>query len=238
MSFQSVSLPQSSKISLSTGEIHIWQVELDVEDKPCQPLWGMLDGLEQQRALRFRDEEIQKKYIWCHGLRRILLSRYLDLEPQEIRYFIGPFGKPHLDLPSELHFNMSHTDTLAIFAITSFQSIGIDVERLLSIEEIESLECWFLSKEEKLQLASLPHMERLEAFYTYWVSKEAYLKMLGLGLDDRLDTYNMIPHLAGEQADWGLDIYYPISGYIAALAASGPVRQVLGLKCVASQFLF
>jgi len=56
------------------------------------------------------------------------------LEPDRIRLGYGVYGKPFLDVPggaaNSIQFNVSHSDGLAVFAVTCGRAVGIDVERI------------------------------------------------------------------------------------------------------------
>lgn len=63
------------------------------------------------------------------------ISRYFCVEPARIRFSYSAYGKPHLDAASSrqaLHFNVSHSHGLALYAVASQIEVGIDLERLRS----------------------------------------------------------------------------------------------------------
>ncbi len=62
---------------------------------------------------------------------RVLLGRYLRHRPDTIEFAVGPHGKPALagDGVPPLHFNMSHTRGLALYAVARDIQVGADIER-------------------------------------------------------------------------------------------------------------
>src|SRR5438477_256189 len=72
-------------------------------------------------------------FIIARGVLRILLGRYLDVAPTAVRFRYNPFGKPALAQDSgadALHFNVSHTDGVALYAVARRRRVGLDLERI------------------------------------------------------------------------------------------------------------
>ena len=68
---------------------------------------------------------------------RQVLARYIS----ENNFMIerGEFGKPYLrDFP-ELHFNVSHSGTKMVLAISHEMPVGIDIEQIKSRKSLENL---------------------------------------------------------------------------------------------------
>jgi 4'-phosphopantetheinyl transferase len=229
---------QGLEVSMPVDTVHLWQIGLKVEDWPPKPIWKILDEMERQRALRLHKIKDQKRFICIHGLLRLILSWYLDVDPCSIGFSFNQFGKPRLACMTRLEFNVAHSSNLVLFAFTSSCQIGVDVERIIKLDELNNLGNWFLSSSEKELLSSLHSVEKVETFYKFWVIKEAYLKMLGRGLTDNLDNYNMVPALNGHQKDWSAEVFNPMSDYLAALAIRGVVRNIVRFEGMSSQIIF
>jgi 4'-phosphopantetheinyl transferase len=227
---------QALSLCLPMNAVHIWQIGLEVEDSPLKPFWKLLDEAERQRALDLRKVNDQKRFICTHGLLRLILSWYLDENPCSIGFSFNQFGKPRLESVVNLEFNLAHSSNLVLFAFTSSSQIGVDVERVIELEDFDALGNWFLSNNEKELLSSSRSVAKVENFYKLWTIKEAYLKMLGRGLADNLDNYNMVPALNGQQKDWSAKVFSPLSGYLAALAASGDVGQIVKIEGLSNHF--
>lgn len=91
----------------------------------------------------------------------------------------GEHGKPYLkDFPN-IHYNISHTDGLAVCAIGNMQ-LGIDVERIRPFHK--SILRKVLSDEERGNLEGLPEEEHSEYFFRLWTLKECYVKAVGCGI--------------------------------------------------------
>ena len=115
-----------------------------------------------------------------------LIERYLGFSP--LRIETTPTGKPYLP-NSPLSFNLSDTEDWLAVAFSWEAPIGIDIEVIRPIEEMEGLMVDCFSPREQAYVKSQNSVER---FWEIWTRKEAYCKALGLGLQDqmnRLDCY-------------------------------------------------
>lgn len=224
-------------IELPVNAVHVWHAAWKGDDETSRVLWDILDEAERQRALRLRSDGDRKRFISTHGMFRIILSRYLGLEPDRIAFSFNQFGKPCLASESQMEFSMTHSGDLALFAFTTAGRIGVDVERILPLDDLDELEGRYLSKAERNVCANRPPLERLDAFYRFWTLKEAYLKMLGRGLTGDLDALNMVPAWRGEDRSWSADVFSPMSGYLAALAADTEIGTVVRFGCDPRDFI-
>jgi len=143
---------------------------------------GLLTLDEQERAARFRFPHLQSSFILARGALRILAGRYLNTGPAGIRFQYGPKGKPGLAEPERLRFNVSHSGTLALFAFTLDTEIGVDVEEIRPMPDMEQIAANFFSAQEAGEMMALPAERREPVFFQCWTRKEAYLKALGEGL--------------------------------------------------------
>jgi phosphopantetheinyl transferase len=86
-------------------------------------------------------------------------------------------GKPFLD--SEIKFNITHKEQLALVAITRNEEIGVDLEYKRPLNDLATFCERFLSSIECDQIFALPPEQQLSRFYEIWVKKEAYCKAIG-----------------------------------------------------------
>jgi 4'-phosphopantetheinyl transferase len=222
--------------ALAEDEIHVWHVSLDRPPSDVRRLARMLSPDEQERARRYRGERLRERFIVGRGILRMLLSRYVGCPPGRLRFAYGARGKPALAPAegSDLRFNVSHSDGLALYAVARGREVGVDVERLRELPRAERIAERFFSTEETAALKAEPAERRVEAFFTCWTRKEAYIKARGDGLAHPLDQFavSLVPGeparlwVAGdgdarEIARWSLDALPLAPGYVAALAARG-----------------
>ena len=167
---------------LGPGVVHLWQRRLDARAEELSACYSLLSSEEQDRARRFLVERPRSEFVLTRGTLRSLLARYLGRSPQEVRFRYAVQGKPALEGDSDLSFNVSHTDGLALMGFVKRRSIGVDVENLDRKIEAERLAERFFSERERQALRTLRGDELQAAFFRCWTRKEAYIKGKGGGL--------------------------------------------------------
>jgi 4'-phosphopantetheinyl transferase len=161
------------------------------------------------------------------------LSKELSIAPKDIAFTYGPFGKPALAGGSEVSFNVSHSGEYALIAIGTCGAIGVDIEKVRPIADIERLADTVFSSVERAALARLPTSDRLEGFYSGWTRKEAYIKARGDGFSRPLADFDVtigprepayLTRVAGEPHEterWTLSALSPVRGCAAAICVEG-----------------
>ncbi|MDH4217048.1 MAG: 4'-phosphopantetheinyl transferase superfamily protein, partial [Gallionella sp.] len=166
-----------------------------------------------------------------------IVARYLAAAPAAIRFEYGPHGKPQLDashqLAHPLHFNLAHSNELALLAVTGLGAIGIDIEKMRPDFPSAQIARRYFSAGEIEALGNLAPPEYAEAFFRCWTRKEAFIKATGRGLNLPLDQFDVT--LASgeaaallrtawdkdEAAHWSLRELQAGNGFTAALAVRG-----------------
>lgn len=218
---------------LAIGDVHIWRIGLDQPEDVYHTLSDHLAADELARADRFRFDDARRRFVVGRGILRSILAGYLAANPQEIRFQYGPQGKPSLDTRYEsaaLHFNLSHTRDVAVCACTRHYEIGVDVEHIHPLDDMDRVARRMFSEGDYLAWSHLPDGLRLTAFYKCWTQKEALIKALGCGLSQPMSqlSVSMLPeepaalvNLNGDckrASDWSLHSFVPEIGTIAAFA--------------------
>jgi 4'-phosphopantetheinyl transferase len=219
---------------ISSAEIHLWAWRLDSPDPDPGSLTASLDDEELQRFHRFHFDRDRIRFATAHANLRRILGAYLDRSPKSLHFKTNPYGKPQIlgQSPSQvspLYFNLSHSHSLALLALSPSTEVGVDVEEIRPIEP-EVAESHFSASE----LAALKSLEGdlwLSGFYQCWTQKEAILKAEGAGLHLPLNAFDVAlgPGApAGLLATrppldfrylWKLHALVPATGTIGALAA-------------------
>src|SRR5438094_10495422 len=81
-----------------------------------------------------------------------------------------------------LRFNVSHSKSLGLYAVTRDRRVGVDIERIRPLPDLDEIAERVFSPEERLALRRLPPARRPEGFFNCWSRKEAYGKAIGYGL--------------------------------------------------------
>jgi len=166
------------------NEVQLWRASLDLPDSALARLEGFLDPDERQRAVHFRFEHDRRRFIAAHGFLRELLGRQLAVSPVKILFDHNPNGKPQLagSCEMDLRFNLSHSDSLAVFAFTTGREIGVDVELVKEMPDLEAIARQSFSSEDCARLAAAAAGEQAGLFYRLWTRREAVAKCTGQGI--------------------------------------------------------
>jgi 4'-phosphopantetheinyl transferase len=92
----------TAELQLGERELHVWVVPLDDPDK------------KRRREL-------------AHLAEGRLLAGYLGVTPAMLEFERGSTGKPRLR-DEQLQFNLSHSDRLALLAVSAVLPVGVDVQ--------------------------------------------------------------------------------------------------------------
>jgi 4'-phosphopantetheinyl transferase len=128
-----------------------------------------------------------------------------------------------------LGFNLSRSGSLALYAVTGGERVGVDVERMRDDVDALRVADRLFSPAERQALRRLPASRRRAAFFSCWTRKEAYAKALGSGLGLRFSSFtvSLAPAPAaplradGRPSDWKIWDAAPARGYAGAVAAEG-----------------
>jgi 4'-phosphopantetheinyl transferase len=226
----------SLDLGFSKGDIHIWRADLDLPIMGFQKLHQTLSIDERVRAERFHFQKDRKRFSVGRWILRTILGYYLNVEPSLLRFCYGKYGKPALATTfgkETILFNMSDSEGLALYAFTRGHEIGIDIEHIRDIPEMDQIAEQYFSARENAVFRSLPESKKREAFFSFWTRKEAFMKAKGEGLGLGLNQVE-VSLTPGEQATllsvnsnpqeasrWSLQDLDPGPGFTAALAVQG-----------------
>lgn len=166
-----------------------------------------LDGVltPDERAYVDRVREGRATARLSRGLLRLILAGYLDLPAAEIEIDRScpdcgrSHGRPRLGRRPEMaiqavEFSVSHGGDLLVFAFTGGAPVGVDVEPVGGMEDIDAeLLDFALTGTERLRLLEAPAPQRRRIFLRHWTGKEAVLKLLGTGLDVEPQAVSLPP---------------------------------------------
>jgi 4'-phosphopantetheinyl transferase len=215
-----------SQVELGSEEVHVWSAWLGRAQADYSDGLGMLSEEERARSAKFHLEVDRKNFVARRSLLRAILGYYLKAEPSQISLALEERGKPRLSGPhgaEALHFNLSHSRSLALCAVGRFAPVGVDVERLRPMPEMAEIGAMFFSARENALLNAAPPEKKLEVFFSLWTRKEAYLKATGEGIAGslaQLDCWQTRP-------GWSLHSLSPAPGFAGALAYAGGQARTL-----------
>lgn len=228
------------------GETHIWKILLRPSASTVTDLELLLSSDERDRAVRFRSRELRDDWTVAHGALRHILAGYTGADPRTLVFHLGPKGKPELEPSStDITFNLSHTNGLALLAVARKRRVGIDAEAVRQEVDIEALSRRFFAQQEADGILELPKEKRTAAFFACWTRKESFIKALGVGLSLPLDHFQvsvradeparLVSVNWDEPGQWSLlDVGEP--GVAATLAVEGTTPEVRRFDYSLSEF--
>ena len=154
----------------------------------------------------------QKDKCLCLGAGLLLAFALREVGVRSLALGYGAHDKPYLlDCPN-VHFNLSHSGTWAVCAVSTDQ-VGIDVEEHRAYDDGVARLC-FTPRE-------IAWMERQDdvpkAFARLWTRKESYVKLLGTGLSVAPSSIETMP---GARPEPGVGFCeYELSKYAVCVCA-------------------
>jgi 4'-phosphopantetheinyl transferase len=217
------------------GAPSVWTVPLDLDPDARSAAEAILSPDEHRRAGRFHFARDGRRFIAARAALRIVLGRRLGREPSIIGFRYGAHGKPHIDDGDRglVHFNLSHSEDLALIAVAQCREVGVDLEFIRPIPDLERMATHVFSPHERRLMLNVA-TDALSSFYHHWTIKEAWLKGSGDGLSGPLTAVEVrhgpdgaprIHHLHEHGADvlpWRFVSWSPAPGFQAALAVGSP----------------
>jgi 4'-phosphopantetheinyl transferase len=201
--------PCASAPFLEAGELHLWRLDTDADD-PAPPPHDLLSPRERERAAAIRHPHARLTYLHSRIAKRRILGGYLGVAPGIVELAAGPRGKPYIAQPrTDLHFNLTHSGSLTLLAVSRDGPLGLDVERVHARQGLLAIAGRMFGAREAGQLAALSGAHRLDLFLRHWTRLEAGIKALGSGL-----FAPEARHIAGLT----YVCFVPADGYLACIA--------------------
>jgi 4'-phosphopantetheinyl transferase len=222
-------------LNLEPDVVHVWRATSSVDVESAARLERTLSRSEHERAARYTASELRQRFAVRRGLLRWILSRYLDVAPDQVELRAAASGKPEPVAGGLLRFSAASSGACTLVAVTLGREVGVDVERIRAAA-IEPVAARFFAAHEVAALRELAPPARERLFFSLWVRKEALAKATGEGLA-ALDTLDVpvsgcegayVTTASGER--WSLHDVPLDEGHVAAVAASGPPFRVQALS--------
>lgn len=181
-------------IAPAPGEARIWTADLEPGRSVIDRLVPLLSRDERERAERFHFRRDAMRWIAARAALREILGGCVDADPRALVFAYGDKGKPTLAAPTgerDLQFSLAHSAHLAVYAVTVGCPVGVDVERMRPVPDMDQLAERTFSRRECAALRALPVALRPDGFFNCWTRKEAYIKAVGLGLSYPLERFSV-----------------------------------------------
>jgi len=178
---------------LDEERIQLWLARLDAHQSA--DFLPFLSEDEKERQARFKNPDHARQFVIARGILRCLLAAKLNLNPRDLEFAYEPHGKPTLADRNggALAFNLSHCEDFALYGLTDGRPIGVDLEKVRPLDDLEAVASLTMSSDECEALNALSGDDRLCLFYRLWTCKEATLKRNGNGLHQSMKTIRIDP---------------------------------------------
>ena len=181
------------QLLLEEGSLHIWRASLDLPEGARGRLHGALSAAEREQCGRLVRPADRARCVAARASLRVVLAKYVHAEPRALPIEVGASGKPSLDRSTGIQFNVSHTGDLALIAVTRSVRVGIDVERIRHVRDMDVILRDFFGEQERAYVHSRAAEERTRTFFLLWTRREAAAKAVGLGLFDSFARWTLSP---------------------------------------------
>lgn len=160
--------------------IEVWRLDLNLASSLTDADWAALNEDEKLRATKFFRHEDRVRRVAVRGALRRLLGDRLEMQPEKLIFETNHYGKPRLRGDVGIEFNVSHSGSFALIALSSKGAVGVDIEQYNPNLDVAGLVDQVLSPNERVTAIGA------HEFFDLWVLKESALKALGLGISENL----------------------------------------------------
>ncbi len=202
------------------GYIDLWLADMDQHVDDLARFESVLTVEERTKRIGIRLERVRNQSILSRGILRSVLAPYVNCDANDVEFETEPLGKPRLSdrhvaaVGHEIYFNVSHSEGLLAIAVNSSGPVGVDIEKVRKIDQLDTIASTLFSTEQQRVLSKLGANERLDLFFKYWVHREAVTKALGVGLLEHVE------------------IEYPMQTALAPRASAVPLNELSSRNCV------
>ncbi len=157
----------------------------NVENLDLKKAYGLVSKKRQEKIDFYRFEKDKKLSCGAYLLLKKMLAEANITEPV---FKTEKFGKAYISNHENIHFNLSHSGKIVLCTISD-REVGADVEYIDPEIDLNIARHYFYNSEyENIMNAK----NRQEEFFKYWVLKESYMKYTGLGMNLKLDSFEII----------------------------------------------
>ena len=166
---------------LENGVTYVWWIDLQALPEMLDPGMRLLSQDERNRANRIAKSEVYREFVITRSVVRLLLASCIGCAPEGLRLVTGRYGKLAVEeIGVGIEFNVTHSHGLALICLSSDRSVGVDLESISSMTDLDGMGLLTLTAGERAAILADP--EPLESFFRCWVRKEAVVKAAGVGL--------------------------------------------------------
>ena len=189
-------MPSSASApALTKHGIHVWHATLAATPENLAGAAEMLPATEREKTALVTSQAQRARLTLSRAWVRGILAKYLNQPAPDITIRRSARGKPHVVADGEetapLQFSVSHSADHMLVAVTRSDDVGVDLERMTRLADVERIAARFFAQGEYDALLALPADQRADAFFRAWVRKESVVKALGTGIAAAFDAFTV-----------------------------------------------
>ena len=194
----------------------------NVESLDLKKAYKLVSQNRKEKIDFYRFEKDKKLSAGAYLLLKKLLEEEDITKPA---FKTEKYGKAYISNYDNIHFNLSHSNRIVLCAISDM-AVGVDVEYIDAEIDLSIAKHYFYNSEyETIMKSENPPDE----FFKYWVLKESYMKYTGLGMNLKLDSFEIITNkdirLKNDNKNLKFNVF-DIKDYKIAVAAHYDVSEL------------
>jgi 4'-phosphopantetheinyl transferase len=191
--------PSADAARIGEVDVKVYAASLLADEERLDRAVEILSSAERDRFSRYSNGVVARRFAIGRAIVREILGALRSQPPAAVQIVDGVHGKPLLSAKcnaSPLSFSIAHCDDLLLVAVSRRGEVGVDVERIRSIESWERVAERTFAPAECAQLVRAVERGGVAdgLFLRQWCRVEAQLKAIGCGING-IDAYR-----AGQQA--------------------------------------
>ena len=157
----------------------------DVENLDLKKAYLLVPKERREKIDFYRFNKDKKLSAGAFLLLKKLLS---DENIPNFKMKTGKYEKPYISDNKNIYFNLSHSGKMVLCAISD-RELGVDIEINDPTIDLNIAKHYFYNSEYENIMNS---KNSPDEFFRYWVLKESYMKYTGLGMNLKLDSFEII----------------------------------------------
>jgi 4'-phosphopantetheinyl transferase len=172
---------------VARNDVLVCSASLSADGDAVAQALTVMDANERERYERYENAAVARRFAVGRLRLREMLAALLAIPPHAVPIQIGVQGKPALARGlhrSGVRFSIAHCDELMLVALSRVGEVGIDVERVRSIERWARVADRVFNPAERAEIGReiAGGHEPCAVLLRYWCRGEAELKAIGSGI--------------------------------------------------------
>lgn len=221
------------------GDNVVYLIRCNADELPDTAAFAReLPADDLRRANGYVHDRVRRTFLTSRWVLRSVLGGMLEVPAADLVFDCSLYGKPRLQHPARLEFNVSHSAGEVLIGITAHCRIGVDVEQIRKDLTFDDIVADYFSPVEQHEFRRIAPAHRRAAFFAGWTRKEAFIKAVGEGVSYGLDNFDVTldpfrpPRLLRTRGEdtrgWVLRSVPYRPGYAAACAVESAGAQIHG----------